>query len=403
MTPRRQQRPKGQLAKAKQAKQPLARSRRPRRRRRAAITQNNLMMLSEPGLSFLKCAFASPDSNTDPGKGIPDNFEGKVLSQKNVYTETGVNFSGATTQNVDTYIIVLPTPGVAFWRCIKTATAPAQPAALTTTDVFTAVPFPDFTSLFGTTATNRADQVAAFRYASMNFGLYPTCNSTQYNGGISVWKGAVQMSTTQYPLDTTPESSQLVHAITGLESALKVGDENYSESFIDGVFTQSINGNAEFPFYPILEGVQTLPGQNVTVAQAGMPFSLDAGAATVAGFTGIGGMDAIFIKVTAAAGSVNTATIKTWACIEYRPNTNTALYKYAHDSPAEDIIALQQYRKVYKSLPVAVRAKLNANMWERVKRLLKAGLVAASYVPGPVGGIATGVQHIGDLIAELSF
>jgi len=350
-----------------------------------------LAQLTEPGLAFLKCAFAPPDFNTDPGKGIPDKFEGKVLARKDVLTDTP-----SFPPNTDVYLLVLPTPGIAYWRLQKTAGA-----AIATTDNFTAVPYPGFPSLYGATATARSASVSSFRYASMNCGLYPSSNMMQYGGTISVWKAPIKMSTVQYPVANVVPTSQLSHALQGLESVSFISQDNYTESFIKGVYASSVCNDSEFIFTNILEGVQTLPPANVTVAQSGQPFGLDGGAEGVSGITGFGKMDAIIIKVTTPTGATNVATFKNWACIEYRPTPNATLYQYAHDSPPLDEIALREYRRIARCLPVAVPCAENATMWERVKSLLKSSLTALSAMPGPVGMTASGIRGVSELLSGL--
>jgi hypothetical protein len=353
---------------------------------------NSFMRLSEPGLAFLKCAFASPDFNTDPGKGIPDRFEGKVVSRKDVLT-AATTFTAAK----DTFILVAPTPGVAYW------VAEVEPGTYPTdATTFTAVVYPGFNSMFGSTASARSANVSSFRYSSMNVGIYPTSNMMQYGGSITVWKAPIQLSTSQFPIGADDTAtSQLVHALQGLESVQAVGSDNYSESFIKGVFSQSVCNEPEFEFNNIIEGVQTLPPQNVTLAQSGQPFAFSAGDVADAAIVGWGNMDTIIIRVSTAASAVNTAIVKTWACIEYRPNPNSAFYQFGHDSPPKDEYALEEYRRIAKQLPCAVEAAKNATMWERVKQIIKSGLSIASTVPGPIGMTAAGLQGLSGLFTNL--
>jgi len=223
----------------------------------------------------------------------------------------------------------------------------------------------------------------------------------QYGGTISVWKAPIKMSTVQYPVANVVPTSQLSHALQGLESVSFISQDNYTESFIKGVYASSVCNDSEFIFTNILEGVQTLPPANVTVAQSGQPFGLDGGAEGVSGITGFGKMDAIIIKVTTPTGATNVATFKNWACIEYRPTPNATLYQYAHDSPPLDEIALREYRRIARCLPVAVPCAENATMWERVKSLLKSSLTALSAMPGPVGMTASGIRGVSELLSGL--
>nr|3LOB_A Chain A, Coat protein beta [Flock House virus]3LOB_B Chain B, Coat protein beta [Flock House virus]3LOB_C Chain C, Coat protein beta [Flock House virus] len=324
------------------------RTRRNRRRVRG-MNMAALTRLSQPGLAFLKCAFAPPDFNTDPGKGIPDRFEGKVVSRKDV-----LNQSISFTAGQDTFILIAPTPGVAYWS----ASVPAGtfPTSATT---FNPVNYPGFTSMFGTTSTSRSNQVSSFRYASMNVGIYPTSNLMQFAGSITVWKCPVKLSTVQFPVATDPATSSLVHTLVGLNGVLAVGPDNFSESFIKGVFSQSACNEPNFQFNDILQGIQTLPPANVSLGSTGQPFTMDSGAEATSGVVGWGNMDTIVIRVSAPEGAVNSAILKAWSCIEYRPNPNAMLYQFGHDSPPLDEVALQEYRTVARSLPVAVIAAQN--------------------------------------------
>nr|4FTE_A Chain A, Capsid protein alpha [Flock House virus]4FTE_B Chain B, Capsid protein alpha [Flock House virus]4FTE_C Chain C, Capsid protein alpha [Flock House virus] len=368
------------------------RTRRNRRRVRG-MNMAALTRLSQPGLAFLKCAFAPPNFNTDPGKGIPDRFEGKVVSRKDV-----LNQSISFTAGQDTFILIAPTPGVAYWS----ASVPAGtfPTSATT---FNPVNYPGFTSMFGTTSTSRSDQVSSFRYASMNVGIYPTSNLMQFAGSITVWKCPVKLSTVQFPVATDPATSSLVHTLVGLDGVLAVGPDNFSESFIKGVFSQSACNEPDFEFNDILEGIQTLPPANVSLGSTGQPFTMDSGAEATSGVVGWGNMDTIVIRVSAPEGAVNSAILKAWSCIEYRPNPNAMLYQFGHDSPPLDEVALQEYRTVARSLPVAVIAAQNASMWERVKSIIKSSLAAASNIPGPIGVAASGISGLSALFEGFGF
>lgn len=346
-----------------------------------------LTKLSQPGLAFLKCAFAPPDFNTDPGKGIPDRFEGKVVTRKDVLTQ-----STTFAVNSETFIIVAPTPGVAYW----TATVPINtfPTAAT---VFTPVNYPGFNTMFGITSNARSDQVSSFRYASMNVGIYPTSNLMQFAGSITVWKCPIKLSSVQFPVTTTPATSALVHSLVGLDGVLAVGPDNYAESFIKGMFAQSVSNEPDFEFRNIMEGVQLLPPTNVSLAISGQPFSLSAGPEATSGIVGWGDMDTIVIRVSSPPLATNAAILKAWSCIEYRPNPNAMLYQFGHDSPPLDEVALQEYRNIAKSIPVAVNAAQNASMWERVKSILKSSLSFASAIPGPIGVAASGIGGLAAL------
>lgn len=364
------------------------------------MAMSAMSRLTQPGLAFLKCAFAPPDFNTDPGKGIPDRFEGKVVTRKDVLTQS-VSFTAGR----DTFILVTPTPGIAYWVAdvpigtFPTAGSAGPPVVPPTT--FTPVPFPGFASLFGTDSSSRSDQVSSFRYASMNGGVYPTSNLMQFAGSITVWKVPIKLSTVQLPVTTTPPTAALVHTLVGADGVLAVGPDNYSESFIKGTFSQSACNEPEFDFSNILEGIQTLPP--TSIGPSGMPFQMTAANQALAGVTGWGNMDTIVIRVSTPTGAVNSAIVKMWSCLEYRPNPNAMIYQFGHDSPPLDEVALKEYRTVARSIPCAVSAAQNASMWERVKSIIKASLSFASTIPGPIGMAATGISGLSQLFEGFSF
>jgi len=114
-------------------------------------------------------------------------------------------------------------------------------------------------------------------------------------------------------------------------------------------------------------------------------------------------MDTIVIRVSTPTGAVNSAIVKMWSCLEYRPNPNAMIYQFGHDSPPLDEVALKEYRTVARSIPCAVSAAQNASMWERVKSIIKASLSFASTIPGPIGMAATGISGLSQLFEGFSF
>jgi len=357
--------------------------------------------MSAAGQAFLKCAFAPPDFNTDPGRGIPDRFNGKTLSSKHQYTGT-LALSAAT----DTYIIVAPTPGVAYWTfSVDAGTAITSANAVLNPQVYN-----DFSSLFGDPVSggaNRTSNVEAFRYASTAIGLYPTSNLMQFAGSISVWKAPLRQSmesrVVRLSATTGAAMSQDTVVVTGLEALTAVGRENYTESFIKGAYAVSTCNQPDFEFASILEGVAQVPqpvnGYDGVATVSNMFGSLATLANSV--FLGMGDMDAIFVKISTPTGATNNLVLKTWACVEYRPQPASVLYQYAGNSPPYDPVALEAYRRIAAELPVAVECAKNAEFWTRVKGILRSVLSAVSRLPGPLGMAATGVGMLADGIDAL--
>jgi len=349
--------------------------------------------MSDPGRAFLKCAFAPPDFNVDPGKGIPDTYNGKTLSRKDVLTKS-LNGTAAR----DDYYIIAPTPGVAYWYAqTNTGVAP------TSTTSWVAEPFPGAFgtgSLFGDQASGAADRAAnvdAFRYASLCAGLYPTSNMMQFAGSVQVWKAPLKQTLENVALTfaTTPvvSFSTTEVVVTGMEAANSVPTENYSHSFIDGFYSVSGNNQPDFPFNNIVEGYNKLPAQATGTSMFGV---------LNGPFLGMGDTDAIIIKISNGSPATNSFVLKVWACQEFRVSPNSPLYQYAGTSPNHDPVALDIYRRTMQQIPLAVVCAENAKFWETVMKIIRSIAGAASFVPGPIGAIGTGVGMVTDAVSALA-
>jgi len=359
--------------------------------KRASVAR--AVRLSDAGRAFLKCAFAPPDFNVDPGKGIPDQYAGKTLTRKDVLTSS---LSG--TAGRDDYYIIAPTPGVAFWFA---STNPG--VAPTAATVWQAFSFPSAFgsgSLFGDEASGgslRATNVDAFRYASLCAGIYPTSNLMMYSGSIQVWKAPLKQTFENdfLSIPTSPPTTINVSELTvaGLESASSVPTENYSHSFIDGMYTVAGNNQPDFPFKPILEAYSRVPSNTTGASMFGV---------LNGPYLGLGDTDATIVKVATPAGAVNSFVLKVWACTEFKVNTSSPFYQYAGTSPHHDPLALELYRRCLSELPLAVVCAENAKFWESVLRILRGLSSAASYVPGPIGMIGKGVGMVTDGISALA-
>lgn len=371
---------------------PRRRRSKPRKGRTGGRKAPRTIRMSDAGRAFLKCAFAPPDFNIDPGKGIPDHYNGKTLSRKDVLTQS---LSG--TAGKDDYYIIAPTPGVAYWYA-QTATG----AAPTSTTVWTPQPFPGAFgagSLFGDQASgtsDRATNVDAFRYASLCAGVYPTSNMMQFAGSVQVWKAPLKQSVENIALTfaTTPtvsfNTTEVV--VSGLEGASVVPTENYSHSFIDGMYTVSGNNQPDFPFNPILEGYPRLPCQSTTHM-----FGVLNGP-----FLGMGDTDSIIVKFSNPTGSTNSFVLKVWACLECRVNPSSPLYQYAGQSPPHDPVAIDIYRKALSQIPLAVVCAENAKFWENLLKIIRSMSTAAAFIPGPVGMIGAGVGAVIEGVSALT-
>lgn len=379
--------------------QPLPqRQRRRRNRVNRRIVNPSRLPISQDGQAFLKCATSTPDFAVDPGKGIPDRYSGRTINIKDCFT-TAIDF----TAGMDTYIIVAPVPGVAYF------TGVAAIGSVPTT--FTAVNFPTYRTNFGsligpgTAGGNRDIRPSVmnynkFRYASLATGLYPTSNMMQYGGSVSVWKGDISIvrgSAAALQDGTDTVSDLTTHHLSGTSSITTlVPRDNYTESFIKGAYSASYDNSGDF------EWSEFLYDSSYTSIEATLPASTIVPIATFVGegatptfLTGWGECETIIMKVTSATGAVNSANLRIWNCIELQVNTNSPMYQFSHPSPAHDPVALEVYSKIRNQLPVAVPAAMNAEYWNRVLGIIRSVVRGVgNFMPGPVGMIAKGIDQL---------
>jgi hypothetical protein len=338
--------------------------------------------LSPDGLAFLKCAFAAPDFSVDPGKGIPDRFEGNVLCIKDCAT-TSIAFTAAK----DTYIIVAPIPGYSYFKAeVDIGVEPTT---------FTGVPYATYDSNFGTGATispNSDCAYESFRYASTAAGLYPTCNYMQFSGSIQAWRVDLRLGDA---IVTVVESDDITRIapvkmlkLLGAESITSLAPrENYSDNFINGVYTYAFDRSNDFTWQPFAFAPIY---RNGDVTAADRQFA----AATSKNLTGLGNLNTLVYKVSTPASAVNTAILKTWCCLEMQPRTDSVLYQFAGLSPPHDQVALDTYSCIKNSFPVAVPVRDNPNFWNRVRTVIGRFLGGVSKFAPQIGALAGAVSNL---------
>jgi len=356
----------------------------PRMRRIAQA--RTMSRLSEAGVSFLKCAFASPDFSVDPGKGIPDSFHGRTLGIKDCNT-TSLSF----TPNTDTYIVIAPVPGYAYFR----AEVPigSDPTA------FIGSVFPTFTTNFGSGADS-SNNFSKFRYASLAVGLYPTSNMMQFSGSIQVWRVDLNLAETIAAGVIAPPTSYGVVSkrIQGLQGVVSLAPrDNFSTSFINGAYTFAFDKTQDFEWQDFCSGTA------FTTAHSG---------GTITGIkhleyngtqflTGLGNVNTIVIKVSTPTAAVNTAILRVWNCLELQPDTQSALFQYSGVSPPHDPLALELYHNLKMQFPVAMPSGENAKFWETVLRAIAQASKIGMLLPGPIGTISGGVNTVANALHGL--
>lgn len=338
--------------------------------------------MSQDGLAFLKCAYASLDFEASQAHGVPDQYQGKSITSDNA-----TNIAITPSANADTYIVVLPTPGVAYWT---TTVNPSGP--LLQTAVWTPVYDKSFTAagLFGLPTNqaavppadpvDRAGSVTKFRYVSNSLEITSTSALNTTSGSITIWKGDVSLSV---GVQNTATASTCEYNLNGMDFLTSVPRKHYTGHVKDGAYVLATNNDVDFEWTQILSGVTRIPSIGDSSASNSPTFGAWNG-----DIVGFGSMQAICARISATAAV--SVVLDARSCIEYQPNTNSIIDQYCGTSANYDPVALQAYRNIAKSLPIAVPRKDNDGFWDdRVKPALTRFLSIVK-TSGEVAGMAAG-------------
>lgn len=332
--------------------------------------------------------------------------------------ESSLALSGAPTTGTSFHYVILPTPGQAVWI---TATTLGNYTVQATS--WAPANFPDCfgsNALFSNSVGQRANSVNAFRYASLCAELKDCTSFNTSTGTILVQKfpvkeGFYNQSTNAVVASgvvTNPikvsgtgftDSAATPNAVTlnsssintsslqleGFEATSSDFARCYSGHVRDGVFSIATRDRDEVRFRPVLEGM------------AGLSSTLQYG--NLAGdYLGCDdAMEAIYMRVDVPAGVNLNLRLRVWACVEYKPVTNSSIYEFSRIGPPRDELALALYYKYASRLPIAVIALENDMSWQKLWNWVKTVLGAVSYVPGPIGLAAGAIGVLGSAIEQM--
>lgn len=336
--------------------------------------------LTSDGVSFLKCAFAPPDFAVNKLAGVPDTYEGNSLVKKHRLIAPEAFTSGR-----DYYIWLAPVPGVAYMVLQVASGAP-----VTSIDTWTVHRYSDYNSMFGTNATgsDSANKVTQFRFVSNHIEMVPTVNQMQWSGSIQAFKVPAQIGVRTKP----GMSAEDCYSVTGLEAVNSTNSNQFCGPFFNGVYAGCFSANCKFDFQRVVEGMG--PAIPLTVDPVG-DFTQIAG--RIPGMDN--GFESLIVKVSGLTTNC-TAILKTWACVEYQVQANNDLYEYQTASSV-DPVAMDVYKKLVSELPIGVGFMDNESFWRRVLQLIKGISGGLSFVPGPYGLVAQGVNTITNGIDQL--
>lgn len=311
----------------------------------------------------MKCVTSPNDFTTDSFQGIPDEYDGRVLTKKHTYTGSIPTLSATN----DTYIVLLPIPGYAYFYGSRTA---GSVSALTLTGVL----YGDTSTVFPSGAENTV--VDQFRYASNVIEIVPTVNSMTWTGAIEIWKTPVSGGLTN--LNAAGVNEFEINGLEAIDSTRPLSVMPFNH----GVY--AITGCVE----PTCPFKQVYLASAITNVQARMTTNSITFASS-ANFTGLGDQEAVIIKIPGGTGvPSNTALLRTWACVEYQVGMSSALYEYAHMSAPYDKVALELTKRFIQEHACGVPFYENANFWQNVWSWVKEISGALKVVPGPVGHAA---------------
>lgn len=337
------------------------------------------MAATPAGVAFQKCTLAPFDFTSTDFVGIPDEFDGMVVSKNqrlisNLPTYTAGN---------DLYIVQLPIPGYAyFWG--------QRAAGALTAITLTGIPYSDSATLFplGAEATN----VTSFRHASNVIEFVPTVNDFTWGGSIQVNKGQVSLGSQESSFSVLASTwgAAQVPIVTGIAELLNSTKYQAVFPLKEGAYVPSFNTHATYDWTAIPDDF-TFAFLTDNQALAGTVDSIVSWAVTSPSFLGLGNFEATVMKFPAIIAA-QTGIIRCTSCIEYQVSPSSVLYDYAHMSPTYDPTALALIKAFHKNAPVGVCWKDNATFWEHFVKWASRAAKIAGYLPGPIGliGKATG-------------
>lgn len=347
----------------------------------------NAVRLSGPGAAFLKAAFAPPDFNATGVTGIPDTFQGNSLMKQHRLVS---NFTNRP--ETDTYILLVPVPGVAYYVFNSPAGLPVPSTA-----VFQPVGYADYASTFSYSADKTADTLNRFRFLSNHIELVPTVNQMKWAGSITAWKTSLQISVEGVTGSITDGS----YTVTGLQAVNASNANSYSGPVFNGLYSGCFNSGPDFEFFQVLENCRRVPRVHTSNDFCQLEGVMDP-FGTDASFTGLdNNFETLIVKISNSDPELlNTFLVRSYACVEYNAIPTSGLYEYMTPSPV-DALAMELYRTIIKELPVAVTYMDNDSFWKRVLSIIRTISGGLSVMPGPYGTIAGGVNALTTGIEQL--
>jgi hypothetical protein len=365
-----------------------------------------MMPITQTGAAYLKTATAAPDFDNTDCRGIPDDYSGKSVTIKDMWSETISVAAGAKM-----FIIVPPVPGV---TCFTHTLAAG--AVFLSNDQFAGRASPLIANLFdqaavarvagdvGGTNTNKVDQG---RCVSLSAELVAMDNPFNSFGTIQSFRTPLACVETPQEFNVAPiRGAEKV--VTGMDSVVRLGSRgttNASNAYFQparhGVYNVSMRGPEEALFWPIDD---TESAQETHVAWVGAQAPGPVG--NCVRFIGPSvlwdrAFDSIVFIIDVPAGApTQTFGFKIWKEFEFKPTFNSFAYQLAGNSAPYDPSALALYKQMARVLPVAVAAKDNPDFWDSILKAVNLGSGLLQGLPGLGGVIARGVHGVSSYLSN---
>lgn len=339
--------------------------------------------LTTPGLNFLKVAFAAPDFDTLPIAGVPDTYTGRTLVKTFRSVDTLTLSGKIVDASGNGYMIVPPIPGMTYFY-------PSNPTSPSSSTVWTGKVFPTYDTVFGSNPDAASTNAASFRIVSNVVELVPTTNALSWTGSIAVYKTNLEWASA---LTAGTGSGYTVPVISGVEGITGSNSDQFTTPSNMGIFASATSSQPDFDWVPVTDGMRTLPPSlpaGITVPGAYGSFTCDSARA----LPGMSSLDTIVIAFRGVVAPTNTFMLKRWSVVELQINNQSALYDYSTPSATYDPIAMQMYRDMVRSVPIAVSYYENANFWQRLIDIMRSSAAFVTRNSGTIAGIARGVAAL---------
>jgi len=379
--------------------QPARAPRRRRRRGRGRIGKG--LGATREGMQFLRAVLAPYDFAQDGCAGVPDEYSGPAFPAQQRVVNV---FSGDAVS--DTFFAILPTPQVAFWKCLSAV-------GLSNSSVFTGVPFPQQQAVRAAESSGSLGTASMIRVIGLEVEIKSTGPALTTSGVLYGRKAEMRLAESKQVevkpiltgtvkvVDDSLVPEGLVSNFTGMTVA-----PHYTGTIRTGYFAVAAHRGPWTFAEPIdLRGSPevSIPNSEVSPTDGVLTVSSTDLSLLGGSFDWYDpGMQGIFIHIPKNVAT-NQYTLEVIMQLEIKPCSSSFFANLVRPSPTHDPFAIAAYEKLAEVLPHGVTAAQNANFWQHILSLAKTGGFIFGRVPGPVGLLGSGVESLATGLEALLF